>query len=50
MVPVPILNDGIKEATKTFRVTLSNPTGGAVLGSRTTTTVTILDNDPGRRL
>jgi poly(3-hydroxybutyrate) depolymerase len=44
---VPIVNDGVKESTETFRVTLSNPTGGAVLGSHTTTSVTILDNDPG---
>ncbi len=44
-VTVPILNDGITESTKTFRVTLSNPVGG-LLGPRTTTTVSILDNDP----
>ncbi|MBI2929910.1 MAG: hypothetical protein HYY24_29985 [Verrucomicrobia bacterium] len=43
---IPILNDGVKEGTETFRVTLSNPSGG-VLGTRTTTTVTIQDNDPG---
>ena len=47
VVPVPILNDGVKEATESFRLTLSNPTGGAVLGARTTTTTTIQDNDPG---
>ncbi|PYJ85457.1 MAG: hypothetical protein DME22_09140 [Verrucomicrobia bacterium] len=35
------------EPTKNFRVDLSNPTGGAVLGSRTTATITIADNDPG---
>ena len=46
LVSVPILNDGITEPTKTFRVTLSNPSGG-ILGPRTTTTVSILDNDPG---
>src|SRR4029450_8063527 len=28
LVSVPILNDGISEATKTFRVILSNPTAG----------------------
>ena len=43
---VPILNDSLKEATKTFRVTLSNPVG-ATLGSQKTTTVTIADNDQG---
>jgi len=47
VVSVPILNDGVKEPNKTFRVTLSNPRGGAVLGSGTTATVTIVDNDPG---
>ena len=46
LVSVPILNDGITEPTETFRVTLSNPSGG-LLGTRTTTTVTIQDNDPG---
>jgi len=43
---IPILNDGVKEASETFLVTLSNPSGG-ILGPRTNTTVTILDNDPG---
>lgn len=49
LVIVPILNDGVTESTKNFRVTLSNPTGGAVLGSRTTANATILDNDSGLR-
>ena len=47
LVTIPILNDGIREPSKTFRVSLSNPSGGGVLGSPNTTTVTILDNDPG---
>lgn len=46
LLTVPILNDGVVEPAKNFRVTLGNPTGGAVLGSPTTATVTILDNDP----
>jgi len=46
LVSVPILNDGITEPTKTFQVTLSNPSG-EVLGTRSTTTVTLQDNDPG---
>lgn len=46
-VLIPILNDGIKEPSESFRVSLSNPTGGAVLGSAKTATVKILDNDPG---
>jgi dienelactone hydrolase len=44
---VPILNDSLREANKTFRLTLSNPTGGGVLGGRRAATVTIVDNDPG---
>jgi polyhydroxybutyrate depolymerase len=44
---VPLLNDGLKELSETFRITLSNPTGGAVLGTTRTVTVTMLDNDPG---
>jgi len=47
VVAVPILNDGVTEPSEGFRVTLSNPTGGAVLGPRTTTQVELLDNDPG---
>jgi len=43
---IPILNDGIKEASETFRLTLNNPTN-QVLGAQKTATVTILDNDPG---
>jgi polyhydroxybutyrate depolymerase len=47
LVTIPILNDAIKEANKSFHVTLSSPTSGAVLGSQKTATVTILDSDPG---
>lgn len=46
-VDVPILNDGLAETNETFQLTLSNPTGGAVLGAVKTVTVTVLDNDPG---
>jgi len=46
-VDVPLLNDGLKESSEKFRITLTNPTGGAVLAMPTTLTVTILDNDPG---
>jgi len=47
LLAVSILNDSLKEPNETFRLTLSNPTGGGVLGSRMTATVTIVDNDPG---
>ena len=43
---VPIFNDGMKDTSKSFRVTLVNPTN-QVLGTPKTATVTILDNDPG---
>ncbi len=46
-INVPILNDSLKETSETFRIALRNPTGGAMLGSITNLTVTILDNDPG---
>ena len=42
---VTILNDTVVEGNETFTIALSSPTGGAVLGSPTTTTVTITDDD-----
>lgn len=47
LVKLTFINDGLGEASESFAVTLSDPTGGAVLGAPTTTTVTILDNDGG---
>ena len=47
LIIVPILNEGFVEGTKYFRVILSNPTGGAVLGARATALVVIMDNDTG---
>jgi poly(3-hydroxybutyrate) depolymerase len=46
-VALRILDNGIKQLTRTFRLNLSNPTGGAVLGVPATSTVLIFDNDPG---
>lgn len=46
-IQVAILNDGIKEGTETFLLTLSHPSGGALLGLKTMATISILDNDPG---
>ncbi len=43
---VSILNDGLKEANETFRLNLTNATGG-VLGSPGSATATIMDTDPG---
>jgi len=44
---VPILDEGFVEGTESFRVLLSNPTGGAVLGPRLIVSVSITDNDVG---
>lgn len=46
LISIPILNDGLREADERFRVVLENPTGNA-LGTRTSCTVTVADNDPG---
>ena len=46
-ISVAIFDDGNDESNETFNVTLSNPTGGATLGSPATATVTINDNDSG---
>ena len=47
LVSIPVLNDALKEPKETFRFALSNPTGGGVLGTQKTATVSVLDNDPG---
>jgi parallel beta-helix repeat protein len=44
-IVVPILEDILVEGNETFSLTLSNATGGALLGTQATTTVTIVDND-----
>lgn len=46
-VEIPLLNDGLREATKGFQVLLRNPTGAVTLGRDCVATVAILDNDPG---
>jgi len=44
-INIPLVNDTLEELTEAFTVELSDPTGGAVLGSLTTATVRILAND-----
>ncbi len=41
---VPINEDSLVEGNETVTLTLSSPTGGAVLGTQTTATLTILDD------
>src|SRR5262249_22464901 len=44
-VSIPIINDTLAEANETVNLTLSNPTGGASLGTPSTAVLTIVDND-----
>ena len=46
LLPIPILNNGLKQPNRNFRVALANPVG-AVLGNDRAATVTIEDNDQG---
>jgi len=47
LLSVSLINDGMKELTERFMITLSNPAGGAALGARKSTSIDILDNDQG---
>ena len=45
-VDIPIVNDSARESSERFTLQLSDPTGGAVVGPRSTASVTILDDEP----
>jgi hypothetical protein len=46
-ITIPILDDGGVENAQSFLLSLSNPTGGATLGSPNVAIVTVLENDFG---
>ncbi|MEJ2345789.1 MAG: S8 family serine peptidase [Gammaproteobacteria bacterium] len=45
-ITITIVDDTVYEGNETLSVALANPTGGATLGSPTSTLLTIVDNDP----
>jgi hypothetical protein len=45
-ITIPILQDAVVEGKETFSIVLSSPTGGATLGTLSTLTVTIVDDEP----
>ena len=44
-ITIPIVGDNVAEATESLRISLSNPTGGAVLGARSSADLRILDDE-----
>jgi lysophospholipase L1-like esterase len=44
-ISLPAVDDAYLEGPETFTLSLSSPTGGAVLGASSTATISIIDND-----
>ncbi|QLE55149.1 NF038122 family metalloprotease [Nostoc sp. TCL26-01] len=49
-IAIPVTDDAIAEGIETFNLSLSNPTGGAALGSVSSAIATIVDNDTNLKL
>jgi uncharacterized delta-60 repeat protein len=45
LIEIEIVDDKTREGDETFRIELSDPTGGAIIGSRGSATITIVAND-----
>ncbi|MTJ42475.1 Calx-beta domain-containing protein [Dolichospermum flos-aquae] len=45
-VAIAVIDDTIYEGDKTVNLTLSDPTGGAILGNQINSTLTIVENEP----
>jgi uncharacterized delta-60 repeat protein len=45
-VDIPVVDDSLDESNETFTVQLTDATGGAVIGPRSSLSLSIVDNDP----
>lgn len=46
-ISIPILDDMVQESDEDFTISLSNPTGGAILGNSLSTVTIVDDDNPG---
>jgi hypothetical protein len=45
-IQIPLLDDATSENNESFTLALQNPTGGATLGTPSSTQITLIDNEP----